>query len=135
MKTITQFDTSNLETVEKALEKSVQAVAKRFGLEIKSWGCNYDSTQSTFKLRATIPGAAEAKGAAEFKKYAGKATNSGYLNHGLPASALGKQLKDNRHTYTIIGYEPYKKFSIQTTREDGASISMTPEYAQRLLCQ
>ena len=57
MKTITQFYKSNLETVEKALEKSVQAVAKRFGLEIKSWGCNYDSTQSTFKLRATIPGA------------------------------------------------------------------------------
>ena len=113
--------------VEAALFKAAQPVGKKFGLEFKTWGFTYENTHTTFKLRAIVPGAAEQKGAAAFKKSVGEE-----FGHGLPVSALGQTVSDKKHTYKIIGYEPYKKYSIQTTREDSERINMTPGYAKRL---
>jgi hypothetical protein len=125
---ITQLNRTNSDQVQAALMKAAEVVGKKFGLEVKAWGYTYEDTHTTFKIRAIVPGAAEERGAAAFKASVGKE-----FGHGLPASALGQTFKDGKHSYTIVGYEPYKKFSIQTTREDGASIGMTVDYAKKLI--
>jgi hypothetical protein len=125
MRRITQFDEDNLDPVASALEAAAQSVAKKFGLEIKSWGCSYDSAQSTFRLRATIPGAVEKKATDEYKQYA--------KTYGLPASGIGRAFTDGNHTFTITGLDIGRKYPVQATREDGRSYGFDPSYVTERL--
>ena len=107
---IETFTQDNWKVVAADLVKAVESVGKRYGVTFEKHGGQINRGNGIFKLKATIDGSAEA----DYLKYATKV--------GLPADGLGKTFIDGRHSYTIVGFEPFKTYPILTKRGDGQSI-------------
>jgi hypothetical protein len=104
---ITTLDKENSERFEEALLVAARTVAERFGLEIEPHGLTYSGDHTIFKLRAAIAGI----DAANFVKHAEP--------NGLSADLLGTTINDAKHSYKIVGWEPYTRFPVMIEYEDG----------------
>jgi hypothetical protein len=121
MAKINSFTLENSKPIAKDLEVAVQAVAKKYGIEIKEYGFRYSSKETTFKLQAKVPGAL----AEDYRKHAAEL--------GLPVDGLGKTFVDKHRTFTITGLDRYKSYPVTATRDDGEEYSFKVDYVIELL--
>ena len=111
MMKIKKFDSNNIDVVAAALEAAVRDTAKKLGLDIKGHGCTWGPSETTFRLRASVPGAAEREAKAEYKQHA--------KSLGLPADGIGKVFVYGKHSFTITGLDIGKRYPVKAVRDDG----------------
>ena len=101
---------------------AVGKVAKKRNITFEPNGFRYGDETCTFKILATVNDASGQK--KDLARLAFLASAAEPYSS-LKKEWLDKSFADRGHTYTIVGYEPSRKYSVKTKRDDGASYSWT----------
>lgn len=130
MKTIKEFNKSNLDKIGKDVEKALESVATKYGISIKKGSGSYSDNNFTLKIEmATLSesGEVQSKEMSNFKSYAKVL--------GMSEKDLGKEFKVNGKTFVLSGYLPRsRKYPLlATNKQDGKQYKFPLEDVKNLL--
>jgi hypothetical protein len=124
---IQSFDKVSAGLLSDEIERALQPIASKYGIQIKRGRGVFAPTDFTLKVECAVVkgGIAATKEATSFENYAHMI--------GLKKEDLGKPITFRGKGYAIMGFRPRSKYSILARRDDGKSFWLPLDEVKKAL--